>query len=226
MRPGLANRLMAPTAKIITVTFSNSLKVYGKKAILTGNPYFLPALPSKKSVFKKYNLDINRPLTLIFGGGTGSAAINKAIVSNLDDLLPVTQIIHVSGQGKLLEESRPGYLALEFLSHSDLLAVMSASDLVISRPGLGTLTELSALKKVSILVPMPNTHQEDNAQACAMAGAAIYVEQKDLSAKIVRLISNLLESASRQGELKDKMAAIIKSGAAETIVGLIIKMIN
>lgn len=226
MRPGLANRLMAPAAQVVTVTFSNSLRVYGKKAILTGNPYFLPALPSKKSVFKKYNLDVNRPLTLIFGGGTGSVAINQAIFSNLDDLLPITQIIHISGQGKSLTESKPGYLSLEFLNHNDLLAVMSASDLVISRPGLGTLTELSALKKVSVLVPMPNTHQEDNAQACAAAGAAIYIEQKDLSNKITRLIDNLLKSAKRQAELKDKMAEIIKSGAAETIVDLVIKMIN
>lgn len=226
LRPGLANRLMAWAASVITVTFENSLKVYGTKAVLTGNPYFLPALPSREVLFKKYNFDLSRPLILIFGGGTGSVSINESVKNNLTGLLEITQVVHVSGVGKLIEESRPGYFSNEFLSHNDLLAVMLNSDVIVARPGLGTLTDLSALKKASILVPMPNSHQEDNAEACANVGAAIYIEQKDLSNKITRLIDNLLKSAKRQAELKDKMAEIIKSGAAETIVDLVVKMIN
>ncbi len=226
MRPGLANRLMAGAASVITVTFENSLKVYGAKAVLTGNPYSLPSLPSRESLFKKYNLDLDRPLILIFGGGTGSASINEAVKNNLTDLLSLTQIIHVAGEGKLITESQPGYHCFEFLSHVDLLSIMSVSDIVVSRPGLGTLTELSALKKVSILVPMPNSHQEDNAEACANAGAAIYIEQKDLDNKLVRTISELLTDDSRMTELKSKMAMIIKSGAADTIVDLSYKLIK
>ena len=79
LRPGLANRLMAWAASVITVTFENSLKVYGAKAVLTGNPYFLPALPNREALFKKYNFDLARPLILVFGGGTGSVSINEAV---------------------------------------------------------------------------------------------------------------------------------------------------
>lgn len=226
LRPGLANRLMAGAASVITVTFPNSLKVYGSKAVLTGNPYSLPSLPSKEIVFKKYNLDLNKSLILIFGGGTGSASINDAVKNNLVDLLPVTQVIHVSGHGKLTTESHAGYIGTEFLSHLDLISVMAVSDIIVARPGLGTLTELSALKKASILVPMPNSHQEDNAQACADTGAAIYIEQKDLPDKLVRTVTDLLNSEPRRLELETKMATIIKSGAADAIVDLSYKLIK
>jgi UDP-N-acetylglucosamine--N-acetylmuramyl-(pentapeptide) pyrophosphoryl-undecaprenol N-acetylglucosamine transferase len=226
LRPGLANRLMAGAASVITVTFSNSLKVYGTKAILTGNPYSLPSLPRKEVIFKKYNLDLVKPLTLIFGGGTGSISINEAVKNNLSELLEVTQIIHVSGTGKLIDESRSGYFCTEFLNHLDLISVMAVSDIIVARPGLGTLTELSALKKASILVPMPNSHQEDNAQACADTGAAIYIEQKDLENKLVRVVSDLLNSSDKRLVLETKMASIIKSGAADAIVDISYKLIK
>lgn len=226
LRPGLANRLMAKAASVITVTFPNSLKVYGAKAVLTGNPYSLPSLPSKELIFKKYNLDMARPLVLIFGGGTGSISINDAVKNNLSELLEVTQVVHVAGEGKLTGESRPGYFCTEFLSHLDLLGAMLASDIIVARPGLGTLTELSALKKASILVPMPNSHQEDNASICADSGAAIYIEQKDLLAKLVRAVTELLNNNDNRQALENQMATIIKSGAADTIVDLSYKIIK
>lgn len=226
MRPGLANRLMAKAANVITVTFPNSLKVYGSKAVLTGNPYFLPALPSREAVFKKYNFNPDKKLILIFGGGTGSVPINEAVKNNLTDLLEITQVVHISGAGKMIDESRPGYFNTEFLSHNDLLSVMSQSEIVVARPGLGTLTDLSALKKASILVPMPNSHQEDNAKACADAGAAIYIEQKDLNGKLVRTVTELLNLESRRQPLETNIASIIKSGAAEMIVDICYKLIK
>lgn len=226
LRPGLANRLMAKAANVITVTFPNSLKVYGSKAILTGNPYSLPSLTSKEAIFKKYNLDLAKPLTLIFGGGTGSVSINDAVKNNLAELLAVTQVIHVSGKGKLISESYNSYVSVEFLNHLDLISVMAVSDIVVARPGLGTLTELSALKKASILVPMPNSHQEDNALACADQGAAIYIEQKDLENKLVRVVSELLNSSDKRKALESQMATIIKSGAADEIVDLSYKLIK
>jgi len=220
LRPGLANRLMARAASIITVTFPSSVAAYGAKAVLTGNPYSLPALFSKEDIFKEFNFDIRRPLILIFGGGTGSIPINEAVLKNLDELLKITQVIHLSGTGKIISESQPGYFTTEFLGYTKILSVMKASDLVIARPGLGTLTDLSALKKASILVPMPNTHQEDNAEACANSGAAIYIEQKDLSNKLVRVVSELLASDEDRHKLENEMAGIIKPGAAATIVDL------
>ena len=103
---------------------------------------------------------------------------------------------------------------------------MAVSDVILARPGLGTLTELSALKKASILVPMPNSHQEDNAQACANSGAAIYIEQKDLENKLVRVVTELLSSSDKRRALETKMASIIKSGAADAIVDISYKLIK
>ena len=220
LRPGLANRLMAGAASLITVTFPNSLEIYGKKAVLTGNPYSLPSFSTKTDIFKEFGLDANRPLVLIYGGGTGSVSINTAVEKNLDDLLQITQVIHLTGEGKMTGTCQPGYYTSEFMSNSKLLSVMLASELVVARPGLGTLTDLSALKKASILVPMPNSHQEDNAKACAAEGATVYIEQKDLDSKLVRWVGDLLNSETRRQELEKNMATIIKPGAADTIVNL------
>ena len=226
LRPGLANRLMSGAASLITVTFPNSLAVYGQKAVLTGNPYSLPALASKAEVFKEYHFNLDRPLTLIYGGGTGSVSINNAVAKNLEDLLKITQVVHLTGDGKMSGISSPGYFTCEFLSYSKILSVMLACDLVVARPGLGTLTDLSALKKASILVPMPNSHQEDNAKACADEKAAVYIEQKDLEDKLVRWVGDLLVSPEKCEELQNNMATIIKPGAADTIVDLSYSLIQ
>lgn len=73
---------------------------------------------------------------------------------------------------------------------------------------------------------MPNSHQEDNAQACADSGAAIYIEQKDLESKLVRVVSELLNSNDKRTALEAKMATIIKSGAADAIVDISYKLIK
>lgn len=226
VRPGLANRLMAPFANKISVTFEESLKVYGPKAVLTGNPYSIPDLPSKEEIFKEYDLDLSRPLILIYGGGTGATALNEFVKSNLLELLKVTQIVHLSGKGKMIDLKKIGYCPLEFLANKKLLAVMSASDLVVSRAGLGSITDLSALHKPGILVPMPKTHQEDNALACQNKGAAIYLNQSDLNEKLIITISELLNSEAKRKLLAENISHLIKPGAAEAITSIALAFVK
>jgi UDP-N-acetylglucosamine--N-acetylmuramyl-(pentapeptide) pyrophosphoryl-undecaprenol N-acetylglucosamine transferase len=226
VRPGLANRLMAPYANKISVTFEDSLKVYGAKSVLTGNPYSIPQLPSRTEVFQEYSLDENRPLILIYGGGTGATAINEVVRDNLSELLKLTQIIHLSGRGKMIASKQSGYCPFEFLEYAKLLAVMSASDLVISRAGLGSITDLSALHKTGILVPMPHTHQEDNARACENKQAAIFLNQRDLDAKLIKTIKELLDSETQRELLADNIARMIKPGAASAIADLALSLVK
>lgn len=224
--PGLANRLMAGAAKIVTVTFKESLKKYGAKAVLTGNPFICPILTSREEIFKNFNLDINLPLVLIFGGGTGAKAINEAVNVSLDKLLEFTQIIHLSGGGKNNSVNRTGYWALEFLSHQQILSVMAAADLIVARSGLATITELSALRKPSILIPMLHTHQEANANICREQGAAVVLSQTDLSNKLTFEIRGLLASEARRESLAGAMAELNKRGAAAKIVELALKLVK
>jgi UDP-N-acetylglucosamine--N-acetylmuramyl-(pentapeptide) pyrophosphoryl-undecaprenol N-acetylglucosamine transferase len=226
VRPGLANRLMAGAAKIVTVTFEESLKIYGAKAILTGNPVIVPSLITRDDIFKKYNLDAKRPLVLIFGGGTGSEAINEAVSKNLDKLLELTQIIHVSGRGKSITSSKTGYYVTEFLNHEQLISAMSAADIIVARAGLATITELSALKKPSILIPIPKSQQEDNARVCQEKGAALILNQSELNNKLTFEIRGLFASESRRQSLVEAMSKINKSGAATKIVELVLSLVK
>lgn len=217
LRPGLANRLMAGAASKITVTFAKSQKAYGEKALVVGNPYFLPTLSSKEMVLKDLGFDNLKPLILIYGGGTGAVALNEAVVKNLDSLINISQVVHLSGVGKKINNSSVGYYATEFLEHQKLLSVMAASDLVIARPGLGTLTELAALKKASILVPMPGSHQEDNVLAALEVGATIYLKQEELDSGLVEKVKEALSDERLKTDLENKMAEFIKPGAAKKI---------
>jgi UDP-N-acetylglucosamine:LPS N-acetylglucosamine transferase len=101
-------------------------------------------------------------LIIIIGGGTGSSFLNKLTAESLEELLLVSKIIHISGSTERDIKGNEdidyeNYLKLEFINHPDLLALMSLADLVVSRCGLATLTELSFFKKPTILIPMPDT---------------------------------------------------------------------
>ena len=229
IRPGLANRLMAPCASVITAVFEKTLVDYGPKAVLTGNPI---SLPDKEVVFDEtlnHLFKSDKPLVLILGGGTGAIAINDLVKNTKNELLKFCNLIHVSGKNKadVNNVSADNYLAVEFLSHDKLMAIMAKSSLIISRCGLATLTEISALQKPSILIPIPSSHQEDNAEAFARAEAALVLHQKYLSpdvfiSEIQRLVNNkeLLHKYGRN------VYNLMEKGASEKIANIILEIIK
>lgn len=235
VRPGLANKLMAPYARAVTVTFENSLGDYGAKAVWTGNPLsdvekYRAAISGIKA---KYELATDRPLVLVTGGGTGAAAINELIIQALPQLTDFCQLIHLTGKGKLspaataaaAQNSR--YQVWEFLPNEEVLSLMATANLVISRCGIATLTELAALSKPAILIPMPGTHQEDNAAVFAANNAAIVLDQTELTPeKITAEIKNILSDADYQEKLQNNISKVIKRGAAENFTGIIWEMIK
>ncbi len=232
VRPGLANKLMAPWAKAITVTFEKSLIDYGPRAAWVGNPINQFRINDYRTRFtetrEKYNLSADRPVVLIIGGGTGAVAINELIFTALDQLIADYQIIHLTGKGKKIDlASHNYYQSFEFLTHEETLLLMAAADLVISRCGLGVLTELSTLAKPAILIPIPNSHQEDNAQLFKKEQAAIVLDQNKLTAeKLLEEIKAVLADNNLQKELSIHMAKIIKKGAASSLAGIIWEMLE
>lgn len=234
IRPGLANKLMAPFARVITVTFEKSLVDYGPRAVLTGNP--------AKNIFssvniiatrKKYNLKIDVPFVFVVGGGTGALAINELIVESLPDLLPFCQIINLTGRNKKPSENTNNnndyniYQAIEFLAHDEYLSLLAAADLVVSRCGLGALTEISALAKAAILIPMPHSHQEDNALLFKDREAAIVLNQDELSAKeLSEQIKIALGDQKLRGDLSHNAAKIMKPEAASNMAAIIWEIIK
>jgi UDP-N-acetylglucosamine--N-acetylmuramyl-(pentapeptide) pyrophosphoryl-undecaprenol N-acetylglucosamine transferase len=216
VRPGLANKLMAPFAKIITVTFEKSLADYGKKAIWTGNPIRRAKITEQRSQINNFNLKKDLPTVFIYGGGTGAEGINKLVEEGLDNLVAFCQIIHSTGKGKMIIKRHENYHPCEFLNAEEMIAALNVADLVVSRAGLGTLTEISASGKPAIIIPMPDSHQEDNAALLLEKNAAIVLNQKILTVdEFVVAIRELLRNENKKQELSEKIKKIMKKNANE-----------
>lgn len=214
---GLANKLMAPFAKIITVTFESSLKDYGKKAIWIGNPI---RRELKINSLKTHN---HLPVVLIIGGGTGAMAINELVKDSLSQLVKLCHVIHITGEKRNISNTEiVNYKNYEFLDVEKMVEVLHAADLVITRAGLGFLSELSYLGKPSIIIPMPDSHQEVNAEFFKNRKAAIVINQKDLTAEnFTHMIKDLLADEKILTNLSVNMAQAMKKGANQEMVKII-----
>jgi len=170
---GLANKLMAKWATVITVTFKDSLGLFDpQKTQLTGNPVRQEVLlGSKDKALQFFQLNPNLPTILITGGGTGAQIINQVVFESLGQLIAKYQIIHLTGKGKSISQQlndfypreilkliEERYRAYEFLNQENYDA-MALADLVISRAGFATLTELAVLGKPAIIIPIPCQEQ-------------------------------------------------------------------
>lgn len=235
LRPGLANKLTARFAKIITVTFSESLK-YFPRAVVTGNPVRPEIFSgSRERALQIFNLEKDLPTIFILGGGTGAMSLNKIVVAAARELVKFCQVIHMTG-GKIDESLRVNienikretarYHSMEFLG-KDLPDVFAAADLVISRAGMGTLTELALLGKPTVLIPISGSHQEDNAYYFKKQNAVVFWDERNItsenfSAAISELLNNKVELENLGRNIKEIMPA----DAAQKIVDEILKMVN
>lgn len=222
--PGLANKIMAKFAKIVTVTFESSLHDYGNKARWIGNlgPDLKNFSANRAEILEKYHIKTSHlPLILVIGGGTGSSFINQLIAQSIQDLLIFTRVLHVSGRAERSEEKKianENYQKIDFIFHQDLLNLMLEADLVVSRCGLGALTELSFFKKPAILIPMPDSHQEINAQEFDKLKSAKILSEKNLRPDIfINEVKNVLHNPDLKNRLSANISLVIKNGNAEMI---------
>ncbi len=225
VRPGLANKLMALFAKVITVTFEKSLEDYGKKAVWIGNPIRQSLIQNIEHITQN-NFDFNNklPIVLIVGGGTGAGFLNKIIIESAKELSEVCNIILIAGKDKIPNSKFqiPNLQVYEFLNAEDMAEVLNIADAVVSRSGLGLSTELSYLGKPTIFIPIPDSHQEDNAQIFRDKDAAIVLDQKKLTKEdFVKSIKRLLEDKKLQDKLSQNISQVIKKGANEEMVKII-----
>jgi len=187
--PGLSNRLTIDFADLASCVFDYTKSRYTKFSQVLQIPNPIDAeiytdLSISKNIknpeLKKFlTAKSELPLLLIFGGGSGSEDINVWTLKNIKGLLKKFRIIHLIGvlQKKELDDvEHAGYLRLDAL-FEEMPAVMNASDVVLCRAGMASITELLYLQKPAYLVPLPSTHQEQNAE---MVKDQFYIlDQKD-----------------------------------------------
>ncbi len=239
LQPSLANTICQIAAKKITVTFEDSVTDFlsgsgllykhnkEDKVIFTGNPFRKNLLNfTREQGLKEFNLVPDMPVLLVLGGGTGAAFLNELIENSLPALTKSVQIIHSTGHNKSKLQATKNYHSFEFIS--SMGAAYAAADIVLCRAGLSTITELSNLEKLSIIVPMPKSHQELNAFLLAKLDAAIVVNQERLNSSILTgLVRKLLFEHNLQQELKKNISKVMPKNSvtkiAEIIVGQAIK---
>jgi UDP-N-acetylglucosamine--N-acetylmuramyl-(pentapeptide) pyrophosphoryl-undecaprenol N-acetylglucosamine transferase len=227
VRPGLANKFMAPFARVITVTFEKSLADYGQKAVWTGNPIRKISNIQYPISNKVFNLRPGLPVVFIFGGGTGAEGINKLVEQGLENLMTFCQVIHSTGKGKMVAKRHDNYHPVEFLNAEEMAAAMAAADVIVSRAGLGALTEIAATGKPAIIVPMPDSHQEDNAALLLEKGAAIVLNQKIINPdSFVAAIKALLDNPSEKQQLGEAIKKLMKADANEQFIKVVDRILQ
>ncbi len=205
--PNLANRLLRPLATHISVSFEDSLRYFpARKTTLIGNPV-------REAVLKAIDLEIGAareslgldpalPLVLVTGGSQGAKHLNEVVVASLPLLLPACQILQISGARTFADTKRGAeslladhpdwktrYRLYEYLD-TEMPLALAAADVVLCRSGAATLSELAALGKASILVPLPpgfgGSPQAINAAMFERHGAASVIRDADLTPETLR----------------------------------------
>ena len=241
--PGLANKKMARFAKRIAVSFNSTLKFYpDKKIALIGNPVREQILAGSKEEAKKiFNLPFNKPVILVIGGSQGAAAINKFIAGTILDLTKKYAIIHQCGQNNIADVEKEikdtfgkeiknieSYCLIPFLDETQMKHALAAADLVISRAGSGSIFEVAACGKPSILIPLPGSaadHQKENAYEYAKTGAALVLEQANLTPHLlISEISSLLDNPETLIKMSQAAKSFAKLDAAQKIAEELINL--
>lgn len=151
---GLANKISSKYSTKVLTTFPETAKEFSN-AEYVGAPIRRELfIPKKKESVKSFGFTLDKPVLLITGGSQGSKAINSAVISALSELINDYNVIHICGKGNLYKEKTPiGYYQTEFLT--DIERAFCACDVCVSRAGSNTLFELLALKKPTVLIPLP-----------------------------------------------------------------------
>ncbi|MDD7318566.1 MAG: undecaprenyldiphospho-muramoylpentapeptide beta-N-acetylglucosaminyltransferase [Prevotella sp.] len=236
---GVTNKLLAKKASKICVAYEGMERFFpADKIMITGNPVrqqLLDCRLSKEEARKKMGLDPHRPVVLIIGGSLGARTINESVTDNISmiaehDIQFVWQTggFYFKGITETLKEKG----CPENLKPTDFIANIDeayrAADLIISRAGASSISELCLLGKPSILVPSPNVaedHQTHNAMALVNKKAALMVKDGEARQKLIPLaIETLTDKEAAYLKLGDNAKAMALPDSADIIADEVIKL--
>lgn len=234
---GLATKFNGLFSKKILLSWENTINsVNQKKSVLVGNPVRRDVLNFDLKTWKGLSFNEDLPLIFITGGNQGSHIINKTIEKALPRLVRNYNIFHLVGhlqargdykklkiaKKQLSKKYKARYRVEKYLNAKQMGALLNKADLVISRSGANTATELALLGKPSLLIPLPNTHndeQVENAKLLAKAGISLILPQSELSSRALReKIKQMIEAISVFKENASKAARLVDKNAASNII--------
>ena len=212
---GKANKFLAKYASLVGVSFASSAKYFKKtKVVLTGNPCATNAITTKSIPKSKYGLTKDKKLVLIVMGSLGASTVNKVVVDAIPNFKNKDyEVLFVTGNG-FKEKIKNIPSNVKVVPYVDNMAgIMKSVDVMVSRAGASTLSEILALNVPSVLIPspfVPNNHQYINALDLVDNNAALMLEEKDLNKDtLINNIDALINDKTKIKEMKknlDKMA--------------------
>lgn len=236
--PGITNKILSKFAQKIFVAYDNLNQFFNQqKIMLTGNPVrkdIMSTLPSKNEALHFFDLKENKKTILVIGGSLGARTINTAIEKNIElftknnfQLLWQTGKIYYDG---IIERTREINLAdvkiHQFIK--EMNNAYAAADIIISRAGALSISELCIVGKPTILIPSPNVsedHQTKNAMALVNKNAAVLIKDIDAISTLGNTALELSKDESKLNELANNIKTLAKSNAANEIASSILKTI-
>lgn len=228
--PGITNKLLKDKADKICVAYPNMERFFPKdKILLTGNPVRKDLLEVEKrraEAFEFFKIPTDHQVLLILGGSLGAGTLNRAVLHHLDQLKKdKLSVIWQCGkyylqsmQSEMQKHPMPHLQLKDFISRMDL--AYAASDVIISRAGAGTISELCLVGKPVILVPSPNVaedHQTQNALALVNENAAKMIRDAEAVETLIPAALNLLDLHEEKAGLSQNILRLALPDAALTI---------
>ena len=236
---GVTNKLLAKSAKKICVAYDGMERFFpAEKIIKTGNPVrqnLLDAKVTKADATESFGLDPKKRTVLVIGGSLGARTVNESILQHIEDIRGTKDVQFIWQTGKYYSEEIHMALAKEdpvqnmkvtdFISNMD--NAYAAADLVISRAGASSISELCLLKKPCILVPSPNVaedHQTKNALALSTKGAAIFVKDSDARNELIPLALKTVVDDAQLASLSENVGKLAYHDSAKKIADEVVKL--
>lgn len=222
---GITNKFLSKKASKICVAYPNMHSFFpADKIVFTGNPVrkdIIESQVSKDRALKHFGLNTKKQTVLVIGGSQGARSINNAIEAGIPNLVKADlQLIWQTGKNFVAASKSTSELYIsEFIYEMDM--AYKAADLVISRAGALSVSELSLAGKPCILVPFPNAaedHQTKNAMTLVNAEAALQVKDSEVGEKLISTCLDLSEDTELQIKLGTQIKQFAKPNAAKEIV--------
>lgn len=213
-------KLTVPFADLVTVAWERNRNDLGDRVKLVGNPV-RPSLlrGSRERAYEEFKISKHKPTVLVVGGGTGSAWINAAIDQMASELTKEANVIHLTGRGKGIESKTSDHHVREFVDW-EMADALAVADVVVCRAGLSTITELAALSKAAVIIPLPDSPQQANADM--VADASVVLAQRHTSPQqLLESVGALLGDESRRRDLGAKMHGKLRTQVADELVEML-----
>lgn len=233
--PGKANKFVSKYADKIAVSFPSSKDAFdASKVVITGNPCSEDAIKRPAAKKSEFGLKESKKLVLFVMGSQGASTVNKVILDSMDKFKTKDyEILFVTGTDSNYDEIMKNKIPenVKIVPYIDgMTRIMKKTDIMVTRAGASTLSEIMSLGIPSILIPspyVPNNHQYLNAMDLVNNKAAIILEEKDLTTtSLIKTIDNLIKDEKKQQEIKDNLKSMAISDSATAIYNAIRELID